>query len=88
MAKNTQYHCQQCGSVTPKWAGRCEACSAWNSIVEEQISSRPGLAKSAKSGRKIEFSTLEQESSKQGLVRMLSGISEFDRVTGGGIVPG
>lgn len=88
MAKNTQYHCQQCGSVTPKWAGRCEACSAWNSIVEEQISSRPGLAKSAKSGRKIEFSTLEQESSKQGLVRMLSGISEFDRVAGGGIVPG
>ena len=88
MAKNSQYHCQQCGSVTLKWAGKCEACGAWNSIVEEQISSRPSLKKSAKMGRKIEFSTLEQESSKQGLVRMLSGISEFDRVTGGGIVPG
>ncbi len=88
MAKNSQYHCQQCGSVTLKWAGKCEACGAWNSIVEEQISSRPSLTKSAKMGRKIEFSTLEQESSKQGLVRMLSGISEFDRVTGGGIVPG
>ena len=88
MAKNTQYHCQQCGFIAPKWAGRCEACGAWNSIVEEQISSRPSLAKSAKSGQIIEFTTLEQQSSRQGLVRMLSEISEFDRVTGGGIVPG
>ena len=88
MAKNTQYHCQQCGFVAPKWAGRCEACGAWNSIVEEQISSIPSLSKSAKSGQIIEFTTLEQQSSRQGLVRMLSEISEFDRVTGGGIVPG
>ena len=88
MAKNTQFHCQQCGSVTLKWAGKCEACGAWNSIVEEQISSRPSLAKSSKSGRNIDFSKLGQERSKQSLVRMLTGISEFDRVTGGGIVPG
>ena len=88
MAKNTQYHCQQCGFVAPKWVGRCEACGAWNSIVEEQISSRTSLAKSAKSGQIIEFTTLEQQSSRRGLVRMLSEISEFDRVTGGGIVPG
>ena len=88
MAKNTQYHCQQCGFIAPKWAGRCEACGAWNSIVEEQISSRPSLAKSAKSGQIIEFTKLEQQSPRQGLVRMLSEISEFDRVTGGGIVPG
>ena len=88
MAKNTQYHCQQCGFVAPKWVGRCEACGAWNSIVEEQISSRPSLAKSAKSGQIIEFTTLEQQSPRQGLVRILSEISEFDRVTGGGIVPG
>ena len=47
MAKNTQYHCQQCGSVAPKWAGRCESCGAWNSIVEEQISSRPSPTSTA-----------------------------------------
>ncbi|MDC0461455.1 DNA repair protein RadA [Alphaproteobacteria bacterium] len=88
MAKNTQYHCQQCGSVAPKWAGRCESCGAWNSIVEEQISSRPSLAKSAKSGRKIDFSPLETENSKPAMKRLKCGISEFDRVTGGGIVPG
>ncbi|MBT5798452.1 MAG: DNA repair protein RadA [Alphaproteobacteria bacterium] len=88
MAKNTQYHCQQCGSVAPKWAGRCESCGAWNSIVEEQISSRPSLAKSAKSGRKIDFFPLETENSKPAMKRLKCGISEFDRVTGGGIVPG
>ena len=88
MGKNTQFHCQQCGSVYPKWSGRCEACSAWNSIVEEQISSRPSLAKSAKSARKIEFYSLTDQKNDQETKRLLSGISEFDRVTGGGIVPG
>ena len=88
MGKNTQFHCQQCGSVYPKWSGRCEACGAWNSIVEEQISSRPSLAKSAKSARKIEFYSLTDQKNDQETKRLLSGISEFDRVTGGGIVPG
>ena len=88
MAKNTYYHCQQCGAFSPKWVGKCEACGAWNSIVEEQISSRPSLAKSAKSANRIEFSSLADKQTKQMKERMLSGISEFDRVTGGGIVPG
>ena len=88
MGKDTQFHCQQCGSVYPKWSGRCEACGAWNSIVEEQISSRPSLAKSAKSARKIEFYSLTDQKNNQETKRLLSGISEFDRVTGGGIVPG
>ncbi len=88
MGKDTQFHCQQCGSVYPKWSGRCEACGAWNSIVEEQISSRPSLAKSAKSARKIEFYSLTEKKNDQETKRLLSGISEFDRVTGGGIVPG
>ncbi len=88
MGKNTQFHCQQCGSVYPKWSGRCEACGAWNSIVEEQISSRLSLAKSAKSARKIEFYSLTEKKNDQETKRLLSGISEFDRVTGGGIVPG
>ena len=88
MGKNTQFHCQQCGAVYPKWSGRCEACSAWNSIVEEQIISRQSLAKTAKSARKIEFYSLTDRKNDQETKRLLSGISEFDRVTGGGIVPG
>ncbi len=88
MAKNTQYLCQQCGAVSPKWTGKCEACSAWNSIVEEQISIRPSHAKLARTANRIEFSSLADKKTEQIKERMLSGISEFDRVTGGGIVPG
>ena len=88
MAKNTQYLCQQCGAVSTKWTGKCEACSAWNSIVEEQISIRPSHAKSARTANQIEFSSLADKKTEQIKERMLSGISEFDRVTGGGIVPG
>ena len=88
MAKNTQYLCQQCGAVSPKWTGKCEACSAWNSIVEEKISIRPSHAKLARTANRIEFSSLADKKTEQIKERMLSGISEFDRVTGGGIVPG
>ena len=88
MVKNTQYHCQQCGAISPKWTGKCENCGAWNSMVEEQISARPSLTKSAKLAKKIEFSSLKELKMEQKKERMLSGIIEFDRVTGGGIVPG
>lgn len=88
MVKNTQYHCQQCGAISPKWTGKCESCGAWNSMVEEQISARPSLTKSAKLAKKIEFSSLKELKMEQKKERMLSGIIEFDRVTGGGIVPG
>ena len=88
MAKNSQYHCQQCGAISSKWTGKCEACGAWNSIVEEQISIRPSLAKSARLAKKIEISYLADQKTEHKKVRMMSGMSEFDRVTGGGIVPG
>ncbi len=88
MAKNTQYHCQQCGAVSLKWAGRCEACGVWNSIIEEQISSTPSQAKSARSAKQIDFNSLADHQINQKKERILSGMSEFDRVTGGGIVPG
>ncbi len=88
MAKNSQYHCQQCGAISSKWTGKCEACGAWNSIVEEQISIRPSLAKSARLAKKIEISYLADQKTEHKKARMMSGMSEFDRVTGGGIVPG
>ena len=44
MAKSTaRYVCQSCGAVTPKWAGRCEACGEWNTIVEEAVEAKPGI---------------------------------------------
>src|ERR1043166_328718 len=88
----THYVCQSCGGVASKWAGRCESCGAWNSMVEEVAATGPSTsiaasAKKSKSRRHgVDFSDLEGQSTP--LPRRVSGISEFDRVTGGGLVPG
>ncbi len=84
----SHYVCQACGTSHPKWVGRCDACGEWNSLVEEELASTPGgLKKSASArGRAIAFQSLEGES--QPLPRRTSGIAEFDRVPGGGLVPG
>ena len=56
----SRFVCAQCAAVTPKWAGRCETCGAWNSIAEEALEAAPGLnAKAAKATtRKIAFTDL------------------------------
>ncbi len=87
MAKGStaRFVCQTCGAVHPKWSGRCEDCGAWNSVVEESAS--VALPKSvATGGRKIDFVELSGAPSTQ--ARFVAGIGEFDRVTGGGLVPG
>ncbi len=87
MAKpQTRYVCQSCGASTAKWAGRCESCGAWNTIVEEQAESLAPTGQSAKGGRKIEFVDLAGASAE--IPRAITGITEFDRVCGGGLVPG
>ena len=92
MAKPTSlFVCQSCGASSAKWAGKCEACNAWNTLVEEAASSGPpkGLHDGAKSkgkGHRIEFVPLKGVD--RALPRRLSGIGEFDRVVGGGLVPG
>ena len=86
MAKLTSRHvCQTCGAVSPKWAGRCESCGAWNSIVEEAIT-RPGPAgKSTAGSKSVEFVGLA--GSTEPPPRCPTGIAELDRVLGGGLVP-
>ena len=88
MAKpRSHYVCQDCGAAAAKWAGRCEACGAWNSLVEESVQSAPGgLAARGRAAGKIHFVDLKSES--QPRPRLVCGIAEFDRVTGGGLVPG
>jgi len=66
--------------------GKCESCGEWNSIVEERVESLPKGLGVAKKGRVIAFEDLKSESPD--LPRAVSSISEFDRVTGGGLVPG
>lgn len=88
MAKATsRFVCQSCGSVTAKWAGRCDGCGEWNTIVEEAApEALPKGASGGRGGRKLEFVPLRGETSTP--PRRLTNIGELDRVCGGGLVPG
>src|ERR1051325_2067878 len=82
--------CQQCGSQQPKWMGKCPDCGEWNSLVEEKPSTLQSEA-SPRGGmfRMRETATVAyQDIESQDDARQPSGIEEFDRVLGGGIVPG
>jgi DNA repair protein RadA/Sms len=83
-----QYVCQNCGAVHPRWSGRCDACGAWNTITEEQTGAAvPGHGPvKSKRGRGIELVGLDGAGTAP--ARIAAGIDEFDRVVGGGIVPG
>jgi len=78
--------CQSCGTVHAKWAGRCDACAEWNTLVEEAQSQNAKPAHKRRKGRGLEFVDLGGESID--VPRLKTGISELDRVTGGGLVPG
>jgi DNA repair protein RadA/Sms len=82
------YVCQSCGAVHGKWAGQCNACNQWNVIVEESRSAPPGAMKpvSASKTRGLQFESLMSETPEP--PRIVTGVTEFDRVCGGGVVPG
>ncbi|WP_068081806.1 DNA repair protein RadA [Polycladidibacter stylochi] len=90
MAKrSSRFVCQTCGAVTSKWVGRCESCGEWNSIQEERLDSGVGAGPqtSRKSrGRVVQLVGLSGESKEA--PRIVSGVGELDRVTGGGFVKG
>ena len=86
MAKSaTRYVCQSCGAAHPKWAGRCDACGEWNTLVEEAVEARPGPVGKASTGRRVTFVGLQGSTAPP--PRALTGIAELDRVLGGGLVP-
>ena len=89
MAKaQKSYVCNACGSVSGRWAGKCDACGEWNTITEEVVeASVPKGLSGKKKGRVIELVDLKNDKSAT-YPRLLTRIDEFDRVTGGGIVPG
>jgi DNA repair protein RadA/Sms len=77
--------CQQCGFQSPKWIGRCPSCDGWNTFVEERIVAPPkgrGLARAPRAPVALGDVPADAEE------RMVTGIGEFDRVLGGGIVRG
>ncbi|MDA0187653.1 MAG: DNA repair protein RadA [Proteobacteria bacterium] len=83
----TQFICSACGATHKKWSGRCEACGEWNCISEEApLSAGPGKAAlGAAKGRRIGLSDLRTQENPP--PRRTSGMAEFDRVLGGGLVP-
>ncbi len=82
------YCCQTCGYQTPKWMGRCPDCGTWDSIVEERLAVRSsGGAHRSPAGPlsiPVAIDSIELEAEN----RLLTDIHEFDRVLGGGLVPG
>ncbi|MBP5855907.1 DNA repair protein RadA [Marivibrio halodurans] len=95
MARSTtRYVCQGCGAVYPRWQGHCESCGEWNSIAEEAVESAPPIGGKAKGGtsatnrrgKAVEFVALDGANTRA--PRLKSGIAEYDRVLGGGLVEG
>ena len=90
MAKNkSQFICQNCGTVAPRWSGKCEGCGEWNTLVEERSDSGVGAAPGSRkmeSGHAVELVALDGDIDEA--PRLGTGMAELDRVTGGGFVPG
>ena len=89
MAKHeTRYVCQQCGYTSLKWLGRCPGCGSWDSLVEElavpEDRHRPSYLRTPEKAVPKTISQVD----KVRISRLTTGIREFDRVLGGGIVPG
>jgi DNA repair protein RadA/Sms len=88
MAKTSvNFICQECGGSHRKWSGRCDHCGAWNTIAEERNEQLAGPGKRA-TGKPIKMQPLAMDDSTAPPARMVTGIAEFDRVSGGGLVPG
>jgi DNA repair protein RadA/Sms len=93
MAKppKTVFVCQECGSQSPKWLGRCADCGAWNSLVEERAAESGGAVPGAhryQTAGTAGTAQLYSEIAIEPHARLSTGIDEFDRVLGGGVVPG
>jgi DNA repair protein RadA/Sms len=83
----TVYICQNCGTQSPKWLGKCSSCGGWNTFAEEIIEKKKAGLPVATSLSGNQPLTLGQISAEN-MERIRVGITEFDRVLGGGIVPG
>lgn len=88
--KKTAFFCQECGNESPKWMGRCSACGAWNSMVEEIV-----VKDTAKSSAGLSLGLSEtsapmliREVAVEEQSRMMTGSAELDRVLGGGLLAG
>ncbi|MEQ4924418.1 DNA repair protein RadA [Proteus hauseri] len=92
-AAKRAFVCNECGADYPRWQGQCSACNAWNTITEIRLAAAPssrnerfsGFAGDAKGVSRVQKLS---EISLEALPRFSTGFKEFDRVLGGGVVPG
>lgn len=83
--KNTKaYVCRECGYMTSKWIGKCPSCSTWDSFDVKELQQEPQKAASSAVGKAVRLSEVTTDSS----IRFKTGMSELDRVLGGGLVEG
>lgn len=89
MAKSSvSFVCQSCGAVHAKWSGRCDACSGWNTITEEAAAPPIGASASGRRGKGRRFALEDLKTAEDAPSRRETGLAEFDRVCGGGLVAG
>ena len=93
MAKaKSRFICQKCGASYAKWAGRCENCGEWNSLLEQvaptEAESKSALARGAVSGKKLEAVSINTIEPSDAGSRLSSGFNDLDNVLGGGILLG
>jgi DNA repair protein RadA/Sms len=87
MAKlKTIHRCNECGAVTPKWTGRCPACGGWNTLVEdvEMVGARASPSRASPRAAPAPITAIGGPAARP----VPTGVTEFDRVLGGGLVPG
>lgn len=85
MKSKTTYKCSNCGNISPKWMGKCFNCGEWDTYVEETVTKTKSTAHAYKRKNPvIKMKDINSDSN----YRIMTGISELDRVLGGGIIPG
>ena len=87
MKAKTVFFCTECGNESPKWSGRCSACGAWNSMVEQVESKTAKGSRSAAAARAVKASPITEIDTAEE-IRFSTGMGELDRVLGGGAVKG
>ncbi len=85
--RGSTFVCQACGAVSPRWQGKCDSCGEWNTLVEEGAATGIGAQAARATGKGRSFALEGLSGTSEPAPRVASGISELDRVTGGGFVP-
>ena len=87
MKKTRTYFCTECGSESPKWAGKCPVCGAWNCMVEQKAEKGTGSGKASYPAKLVKALPITELASENE-IRFSTGMGELDRVLGGGAVMG